>query len=155
MTKQSLCRLFLSVQTKVCTSQRLQDRMKQHKPKAIRNQIQPDRDFFLSNPTSTSAIEQHLLNNEKCAYYDDNHFSLLAKGKTLFHLSILETTLIKMLKSELCRLKEFIYTLNYIIDLDSTKRLVVYQSERSDIFTNFNCYKYFTINTRLHFSDKS
>ena len=62
------------------TSQRLQDRIKQHIPKAIRNQTQPDRDLFRSNPTSTSAIGQHLLNNEKCAsYYDDNQFSILDK----------------------------------------------------------------------------
>ena len=33
-------------------SQRLQDRIKQHIPKAIRNQTQPDRDLFQSNPTS-------------------------------------------------------------------------------------------------------
>ena len=39
-----------------CTSQRLQDRIKQHIPKAIRNQTQPDRDLFQPNP-----------NNEKCA----------------------------------------------------------------------------------------
>ena len=46
------------------TSQRLHDRMKQHIPKAIRNQTQADRDLFQSNPTITSAIGQHLLNNE-------------------------------------------------------------------------------------------
>ena len=51
------------------TSQKLQDRIKQHIPKAIKNQTQPDRDLFQSNPTSTSAIGQHLLNNEKCASY--------------------------------------------------------------------------------------
>ena len=67
------------------TSQRPQDRIKQHIPKAIRNQTQPDRVFIQSNHTSTSAIGQHLLNNEKCAsYYDDNQFSILAKGRTLF-----------------------------------------------------------------------
>ena len=55
------------------TSQRLQNRIKQRIPKAIRKQTQPDRDLFQSNSTSTSAIGQHLLNNKKCAsYYDDN-----------------------------------------------------------------------------------
>ena len=94
------------------TSQRLQDRIKQHIPKAIRNQAQPDCALFQSNHTSTSAIGQHLLNNEKCvSYYNDNQFSILAKGRTLFHLSTLEATLIKMLKPELCRQKEFEYTL--------------------------------------------
>ena len=94
------------------TSQRLQDRIKQHIPKAIRNQAQTNCDLFQSNHTSTSAIGQHLLNNKKCAsYYDDNQFSILAKGRTLFHLSTLEATFIKMLKPELCRQKEFVYTL--------------------------------------------
>ena len=93
------------------TSQRLQDRIKQHIPKAIRNQAQPDCALFQSNHTSTSAIGQHLLNNEKCAsYYNDNQFSILAK-RTLFPLSTLKATLIKMLKPELCRQKEFVYTL--------------------------------------------
>ena len=94
------------------TSQRLQDRIKQHIPKAIRNQAQRNCDLFQSNHTSTSAIGQHLLNNEKCAsHYDDNQFSILAKGRTLFHLSTLEATFIKMLKPELCRQKKFVYTL--------------------------------------------
>ena len=86
--------------------------MKQYILKAIRNQTQPDRDLSKSNPTSTSAIRQHLLNNEKCvSYYDDDQFSILAKGRTLFCLSNLEATLIKMLKPELCHQKEFVCTL--------------------------------------------
>ena len=68
-----------------CTSQRLQDRIKQHIPKAVRNQAQPDYALFQSNHTSTLAIGQYLLNNKKCAsYYNDNQFSILAKGRTLF-----------------------------------------------------------------------
>ena len=94
------------------TTQRLHDRIKQHIPKAIRNHTQPDRDLFQSNPASTSAIGQQHLNNEKCAsYYDDNQFSILAKGRTLFLSSTLEATFIKMLKPELCGQKEFVYTL--------------------------------------------
>ena len=94
------------------TSQRLQDRIKQHIPKAIRNQAQTNCDLSQSNHTCTSAIGQHLLNNKKCAaHYDDNQFSILAKGRTLFHLSTLEATFIKMLKPELCRQKDFVYTL--------------------------------------------
>ena len=69
------------------TSQRLKDRIKQHIPKAIRNQTQPDHDLFQSNSTSTSAMGQH------------------------FYLSTLKAALIKMLKPELCRQKEFVYTL--------------------------------------------
>ena len=94
------------------TSQRLQDRIKQHIPKAIRNQAQPNRDLFQSNHTSTSAIGQHLLNNEKCAsHYDDNQFSILAKGRIFFYLSTLKATIIKIFQPELCRQKKFVYTL--------------------------------------------
>ena len=66
------------------TSQRLQDRIKEHVPRAIRNRTQPDHDLFQFNPTSISAIGQHLLNNEKyVSYYGDKQFSILAKGRTL------------------------------------------------------------------------
>ena len=93
------------------TSQRLQDRIKQHIRKAIRNQAQPNCDLFQSNHTSTSAIGQRLLKNEKCAsHYDDNQFSILAKGRTLFHLFTLEATFIKILQPELGRQKEFVCT---------------------------------------------
>ena len=93
-------------------SQKLQDRIKLHIPKATRNQTQPDRDLFQSNPISTSTVAQHLLNNEKCAsYYDENQFSIFAKGRTLFYLSTLEATLIKMLKPVLCCQKKFAHTL--------------------------------------------
>ena len=34
-----------------------------------------------------------------------------SKGRTLFHLSTLEATFIKILQPELCRQKEFVYTL--------------------------------------------
>ena len=79
----------------------------------MRNETQPDRDFSQFNATSTSAIGQHLLNNKKCAYYyDDKQFSILAKRRTFFYLSNLEAALIKLPKPELCRRKEFVYTLN-------------------------------------------
>ena len=105
------------------TCQRLQDRIKQHIPKAIKNQTPPDPDLSQSNPTGTLAIGQHLLNNEECAsFYDENQFSILAKERTLFHLSTLKATLIKMPKPELCRQKEFVYTLklHHLFGLDET-----------------------------------
>ena len=43
--------------------------------------------------------------------YDDKQFSVLAKGRSHFHFSTLEATYTKILKSKLCRQKEFIYTL--------------------------------------------
>ena len=78
----------------------------------MRNQTLPDRYLSQSNSISTSAIKQHFLDNQKCASYNNrNQVFMLAKGSTLFHLSTLEATLIKTLKRELCRQKEFVYTL--------------------------------------------
>ena len=47
--------------------------------------------FQLSAETSFSAIGQHLLQNPTCAReYNDNKFSILARGRTSFHLSTLK-----------------------------------------------------------------
>ena len=49
--------------------------------------------------TSGSAIGLHLLQNPTCAqHYDDSRFSILAKGRSPFHLSALEATFIKTSK---------------------------------------------------------
>ena len=66
-------------------SQRLQDRIRQ--PKSIRNRIsqegkQPERPGKLANsiPHCDSAIGNHLLHNQKCAYhYKDNQFLFFLK----------------------------------------------------------------------------
>ena len=62
--------------------------------------------------TSFSSIGQHLLQNPICAHkYNDNKFSILAHGRTSFHLSTLEATYIKTSKPNLCKQKEFVYGL--------------------------------------------
>ena len=59
-----------------------------------------------------SAIGQHLLDNRECASHcNDNKFSILARGRSLFHLFALEATSIKNLKPILCKQKEFVYSL--------------------------------------------
>ena len=59
-----------------------------------------------------SAIGQHLLQNPTCAHeYNDNKFSILARGCTSFHLSTLEATYIKTSKANLYKQKEFVYGL--------------------------------------------
>ena len=64
--------------------------------------------------TSFSAIG-HLLQNPTCAReYNDNKFSILARGRTSFHLFTLEATYIKTSKSKLCKQKEFVYGLKII-----------------------------------------
>ena len=75
----------------------------------------------------------HLLENKDCTIYcDDKQYTILAKGRLLSDLSTLEATFIKTLKPELCRQKEFVYTLKLVIySSDFTKRPnSVYQSKR-------------------------
>ena len=106
------------------TSQRLQDRIKQHVPKSIRScsssqkRLLPARRCKSSTQTNTqslasdSAIGLHLLQNPTCAqHYDDSRFSILAQGRSPFHLSALEATFIKTSNPALCRQKEFVYSL--------------------------------------------
>ena len=58
----------------------------------------------LKAETSLSAVEQHLLQNPTCAReYNDDKFSVLARGRTSFHLSTLEATYIKTSKTNLCK----------------------------------------------------
>ena len=104
------------------TSQRLQQRIKQHVPKTIlQKHISQDRSTLarsckpirsFKTETSFSAIGQHLLQNPTCAHeYNDNKFSILARGRTSFYLSTLEVTYIKTSKPNLCKQKEFIHGL--------------------------------------------
>ena len=105
-----------------CTSQKLQQRIKQHVPKSIlQKHISQDRSTLacsckpirsFKTETSFSAIGQHLLQNPTCAHkYNDNKFSILAHGCTSFHLSTLEATYIKTSKPNLCKQKAFVYGL--------------------------------------------
>ena len=72
------------------TSQRLQDRIKQHVTKWLQQQAkrptrsQPGRSCKLkrNNPDCDSAIGQHLLDNEQCAAnYNDKRFKILAVAR--------------------------------------------------------------------------
>ena len=59
-----------------------------------------------------SAVEQHLLQNSSCAsQYSDAKYSILAQGRTSFHQSDFEATVIKSFQSDLCRHKEFLYSI--------------------------------------------
>ena len=94
------------------TSQRLQDRIKQHVPKWLQQQAkrptrsQPGRSCKLkrNNPDCDSAIGQHLLDNEQCAAnYNDKRFKILAVARNSFHLCLLEATFIKIKHPVLCK----------------------------------------------------
>ena len=103
------------------TSQRLQQRIKQHVPKTIlQEHISQDRSTLARSckpirsfkaETSFSAIGYLLQNHTYAREYNDNKFSILARRHTSFHLSTLEATYIKTSKPNLCKQKEFVYGL--------------------------------------------
>ena len=100
----------------------LQQRIKQHVSKTIlQGPTFQDRSTLarsckpirsLKAETSFSAIGQHLLQHPTCSReYNDGKFSILARGRTSFHLSTLSATYIKTTKPNLCKQKEFVYGL--------------------------------------------
>ena len=103
------------------TSQRLEERIKQHVPRSIANPpASHNRESpfpLLQNqhtPTTISRIRHwsNLLDNAQCAlHYSNEKFSILAWGCSFFHLSALEATFIKSLNPFLCKQKEFVYSL--------------------------------------------
>ena len=115
------------------TTQRLQERIKQHVPKAMRQKTTPTQEqgTHRSQPTRTqpnrkckaksktqfepesdSAIGQHLLESNQCARnYSDSQFKILTTARSQFHLSLLEVVYISRKKPDLCRQKQFVFTL--------------------------------------------
>ena len=102
------------------TSQRLQNRIKQHAPQWLRQQLthprrsQPHRSCKRTDtkPDCDSAIGQHFLENDQCALnYDNKRFSILAAARSSFHLNLLEAAYIKTRRPVLCTQKEFVHTL--------------------------------------------
>ena len=105
----------------------LQDRIKQHLLKSIRScssfrkRLLPAGLCKSSTQTNTQssasdlAIGLHLLQNPISAqHYDDSRFSILAEGRSSFHLSALEATFIKTSNPDLCRQKQFVYSLKIV-----------------------------------------
>ena len=103
------------------TSQRLEERIKQHAPRSIANPRASHNRQSLSLSCKAnirpqqfheSAIGQHLLDNAQCAFhYNSEKFSILARGRFSFHLSALEATFIKSLNYLLRKQKEFVWSL--------------------------------------------
>ena len=99
----------------VRTSQRLQDRIKQHLLQWLIQQLTHPHRWCKRNdtkPECDSAIGQHLLDNDQGAFnYDNKRFSILAAARSSFHLNLLEAVYIKTRRPVLCRQKEFGCTL--------------------------------------------
>ena len=83
----------------VRTSQRLQDRIKQHLPQWLIQQLTRPHRWCKRNdtkPECDSAIGQHLLDNDQGAFnYDNKRFSILAAARSSFHLNLLEAVYIQ------------------------------------------------------------
>ena len=97
-----------------CTSQTLQDRIKQDVPKFIRSCSSSQKHLLpahwcksspqinTQSPASDSAIGLHLLQNPVCAYhYDDSRFSIPVQGRSPFHVSAFGLLLSKLLTGPL------------------------------------------------------
>ena len=92
------------------TSHRLRKRMNEHVPSYFRkrkpNQAKPSKRKY------SSAIAEHLCRNEKCGEkYSDDMFSVIARGRNAYHLSVLEACFIKSRSPILCKQKWIYKTL--------------------------------------------
>ena len=109
------------------TSQRLQDRIKQHVPKFIHSYSSSQKRLLLAlqgksftqtntqSLASNSAIRLHLLQNPTCVqHYNDSRFSILAQSRSPFHLFAVEATFIKTSYPALCRQQEFVCSLKIV-----------------------------------------
>ena len=100
---------------------RLEEQIKQHVPRSIINPRASANRQTLSRSCKNntrpqqfheSAIGQYLLDNAQYAlHYSNKKFSILARGRSSFHLSALEATFIKSLNPLLCKQNEFVYSL--------------------------------------------
>ena len=119
------------------TTQRLQERIKQYFPKAIRQKTtltqeqgthrsqptrtQPNRKCKAKSetqfePESDSAIGQHLLESNQCACnYSDLQLKILTTARSQFHLSLLEAVYI-LRKKQTCASKSSSYSLYNCFD---------------------------------------
>ena len=101
------------------TTQRLENRIKQHFPSSIRNKSRPQREqpprsckSKITTKTCDSANGQHLLENPDCAQiYNGNMFRTIGKARSSFHLAVLESIYTSTKKPLLCKQKEFVFTL--------------------------------------------
>jgi len=103
------------------TTLRLQDRFNHHIPKSICNNKQSIKIISkckCKENAKTSKVQKcdsviglHLQNKDCANNYNDQQVSILSRTRSTFHLSALEATCIKTLKTFLCCQKEFIYLL--------------------------------------------
>ena len=93
--------------------------MKKHVPTSIRKKSstvreQPPRmcKNISSKINCESAVGQHLNTNPECAkIYTDDNFRSIGQVRSSFYLGVLESVYIKTQNPDLCRQKEFVFSL--------------------------------------------
>ena len=107
------------------TSQRLEDRVKQHVPKCLLTHLRQQSSLSVENSTlsqntlarlSRSAIGQHLLESPLCAdHLSTNQFEILERARNMLQLHVLEALHIHFGKPDLCKQKELVYKLKLLL----------------------------------------
>ena len=97
------------------TSRHLTTRMKEHVPKCITTYIKDSEDnksVAVKNAMKKSAIAEHLVKNPSCGNkFKFSNFSVMRQCSNTLELTRLEAILIHLHKPNLCKKKEFDYTL--------------------------------------------
>ena len=97
------------------TSQRLQTRINQHVTKKLQRTFATKsaaerRNIASQYSNDGSAIAKHLLNSPDCASaYRNDRFTIIAHGRTKYHLSVQESVFIESWRPKLCSQKRFVY----------------------------------------------
>ena len=98
------------------TSRHLETRIKEHVPKCVKDHIknQPKKMSNATlNATKRSSISEHLVKNPKCGNnYSETKFKVLRSCTNIFDLIKIEAIYIHLDKPELCKQREFDYSLS-------------------------------------------
>ena len=110
----------------------LEERFNQYVPNFIRRKqqltkIQPERKCKIrsiaTHQQCVSAIGLHLMQNPECAtQYSNDHFSIIAQVRSMFHLSVLEATYIKISKPILCHRKSVFIHFKFFTSSDAASQ---------------------------------
>ena len=104
------------------TSRRLRKRINEHVPPLLLKHMNSvendqgkengeDKQKTVRCPKSLTSIGKHLKAQPECARkYNASQFSVLARGRSKFHLQVLEAVYIQSLKPSLCAQKDFVYS---------------------------------------------
>ena len=103
------------------TSRRLKTRISEHVPKCVKTALSNPDNGPIANPKlilarqraiKKSSIAEHLMCNEECLkHYQDDRFTILARGRNDYHLIVLESMYIMSLEPGLCKMQQFDYKL--------------------------------------------